>query len=65
MNAIATRFSSTGAAAELRRAKEAIGEDEDASDLMWGSQNGLGNLANGVPTFAVPSVPDVSSSGDS
>ncbi|GBE82129.1 proteasome component pts1 [Sparassis latifolia] len=60
MNTFANRFSSTGAVAELRRAKEILGEDEDVSESMWGSAAGFGNVANGVPTFSIPAVPDPS-----
>lgn len=59
MNSFVTRFSTSGPAAELRKAREAAGEDEDGSDVMWGSQAGFGSLANGAPTFTVPAVPDV------
>lgn len=60
MNAFANQFSFTGPSAQLRRAKEVLSEDEDFSEVMWGSQAGFGALAKGVPTFAIPSVPDVS-----
>lgn len=59
MNSFVNRFSSTGPAAELRKAKEVFGDDEELSDVMWGSQAGFGTLAKGVPTFSVPAVADV------
>lgn len=59
MNTFVDRFSSTGAAAEIRRARELTSEDEDLSDAMWGTEGGFGNIVKGVPKFAIPSVPDV------
>ena len=59
MNSFVTRFSTTGPAAELRKAKELLGEDGGDLDAMWGSQAGFGNLASGVPKFNIPAVPDV------
>ena len=59
MNSFADRFSTTGLAADLRRAKEAFGEDEELSEAMWGSDAGFGTLAKGVPAFSVPAVSDV------
>ena len=59
MNSLTERFATTGYAAELKRAKDILGEDEDGMDLMWGSQAGFGNLAGGVPKFNIPAVPDV------
>ncbi|EIN07174.1 N-terminal nucleophile aminohydrolase [Punctularia strigosozonata HHB-11173 SS5] len=58
MNTFVTRFSTSGAASELRRVKDTSAEDEDCSDVMWGSEAGFGNLARGVPNFSVPNVPD-------
>lgn len=60
MNSFATRFSTTGAEAEIRKAKEITGEDDDMSDAMWGSEAGLGGMVNGGLTFAMPAVHDVS-----
>ena len=57
MNSLASRFSSTGVEAELRRA-QALADDDEMTDAMWGSEAGLGTLASGH-AFAVPSVPDV------
>ena len=59
MNSLTERFATTGYAAELKRAKDVLGEEEDGMDLMWGSQAGFGNLANGVLKFNIPAVPDV------
>ncbi len=59
MNSFAERFSTTSAAAEIRKAKETFGDDEDGSEAMWGSEAGFGNLARGIPQFNVPDVPDV------
>ncbi|KZT09630.1 proteasome component pts1 [Laetiporus sulphureus 93-53] len=58
MNSFASRFSTIGPAVDLKRLKQATGNDEDVSDSMWGSEGGFVNLAKGVPTFSVPSVPD-------
>ncbi|PSR83067.1 hypothetical protein PHLCEN_2v5871 [Hermanssonia centrifuga] len=60
MNSFAERFSTTSAAAEIRKAKETFGDDEDGSEAMWGSEAGFGNLARGIPQFNVPDVPDPS-----
>lgn len=59
MNTFVERFSTTSAAAELRKAKQVLGDDEDGADAMWGSEAGFGNLASGVPTFNIPGVTDV------
>jgi 20S proteasome subunit beta 5 len=61
MNAFVSRFSTTGADAELRKVKEAAAEDGEFSDASWGSEAGFGTLAKGVPAFSVPAVHDVSS----
>ena len=58
MNSFVERFSLTSAAAEIRKAKEILG-DEDGAEAMWGSEAGFGNLASGVPRFNVPQVADV------
>ncbi|KAF8891282.1 N-terminal nucleophile aminohydrolase [Infundibulicybe gibba] len=60
MNTFASRFSTTGALSELRRAHAIAAEDEDFSDATWGSEAGFGSLAKGVPTFTVPAVADPS-----
>ena len=60
MNTFANRFSTTSVEAEIRKAKEIAGEEEDVSDAMWGSQAGFGGIAQGGHTFAVPAVQDVS-----
>ena len=59
MNSFLTRYSSTSPEADIRKAKELFGEDEDVSDVMWGSSGGFGSLASGVPMFKLPSVQDV------
>lgn len=59
MNSFLTRYSSTSPDAEIRKAKELYGDDEEISEMMWGSEGGFGNLAKGVPSFKVPAVADV------
>lgn len=54
MNSLVERFSTTGAAADIRRARQVLGEEEDGPDVM-----SFGNLASGVPKFHIPAVPDV------
>ncbi|CDO73558.1 hypothetical protein BN946_scf185014.g28 [Trametes cinnabarina] len=61
MNSFLTRYSSTTPEAYIRKAKELYGEDDDISEMIWGSAGGFGNLAKGVPTFKVPAVPDPTS----
>ncbi|KAI0723972.1 N-terminal nucleophile aminohydrolase [Cerioporus squamosus] len=61
MNSFLTRYSSTSPEADIRKAKELYGEDEDFSEVMWGSTGGFGNLASGVPMFKLPSVQDPAS----
>ena len=60
MNTFVTRFATTGANAELRKAKEVAAEDGEFSDVTWGSEAGFGTLAKGVPVFSMPAVHDVS-----
>lgn len=60
MNTFVNRYSTTGALAEIRNAKAVVDEDDDGSDYMWGSSAGFGSLANGVPSFSIPELPDVS-----
>ena len=60
MNSFLTRYSSTSPDADIRKAKELYGEDDDVSDMMWGSAGGFGNMASGVPMFKLPAVQDVS-----
>lgn len=57
MNSLASRFSSSGVEAEIRRA-QALADEDEMTDAMWGSEAGLGTLATGH-AFPVPSVPDV------
>lgn len=59
MNTLVTRFSTTGPAAELRKAKEVLGDDDEFSDAVWGSEAGFASLAHGVPNFSIPAVSDV------
>lgn len=59
MNSFLARYSSTAPEANIRKAKELFGDDDDVSSEMWGSAGGFGNLASGVPTFKLPSVQDV------
>lgn len=58
MNSFANRFSTTGALSELRKT-QALAEEDEYSDMTWGSEAGFGNIAKGVPSFAVPAVADV------
>ena len=61
MNSLVRQFDTSSAFSEIKRAKAIIEEDGDnMSDLMWGSYGGFGNLANGIPKFNIPAVPDVS-----
>ena len=59
MNSFVERFSATSSAAELRKAREIYGDDEDGAGVMWGSEAGFGNVASGVPRFNIPAVADV------
>lgn len=58
MNSLVSQFASSGHEVELRKARQAF-EDDDESLEMWGSQAGFGPLSKGIPSFSVPSVPDV------
>jgi 20S proteasome subunit beta 5 len=60
MNTFADRFSTTSGQSEIRRAQALAADEEDFSDSAWGSEAGFGNIAKGVPSFAIPAVPDVS-----
>ncbi|KAJ7172266.1 N-terminal nucleophile aminohydrolase [Mycena filopes] len=60
MNEFVTRFSTTSAQSEIRRAQALAADEEDFSDAAWGSEAGFGSLAKGVPTFSVPAVADPS-----
>ena len=57
MNSFVTRFT---ASKVLGGAHSSTVEDGEFSDASWGSAAGYGSLANGVPSFFVPDVPDVS-----
>jgi len=59
MNSFATKFSTTDADSEIRRAK-GIAEEDGLTDAMWGSQAGFGQLVHGH-AFNIPAVPDVRS----
>jgi 20S proteasome subunit beta 5 len=59
MNSLVNRFSTNGGSNQLLKAKTDTMEDDDASNIMWGSEAGFGNIAKGIPTFNVPAVPDV------
>jgi 20S proteasome subunit beta 5 len=59
MNTLAQRFSSTGPLAQLEKARREAQEDDDFSDLTWGSEAGFGNVAKGVPSFNIPALADV------
>lgn len=62
MNSLVQRFSTTATsplAALSKAAKVVNDEDDEFSDAAWGSEAGFGNIAKGVPSFAVPAVADV------
>lgn len=60
MNTFLERYSSTNAVSQLRRAQRLADEEDEFADAAWGSQAGYGQLMNGLPSFTVPNVPDVS-----
>lgn len=57
MNSFVSKFSTTDADSEIRRAK-GIAEEDGLTDAMWGSQAGYGQLVHGH-AFNIPAVPDV------
>ena len=57
MNSFVSKFSTTDADSEIRRAKD-IAEEDGLTDAMWGSQAGYGQLVHGH-AFNIPAVPDV------
>jgi hypothetical protein len=57
MNSFVSKFSTTDADSEIRRAKD-IAEGDGLTDAMWGSQAGYGQLVHGH-AFNIPAVPDV------
>lgn len=60
MNTFVNQFSTSSHVAQLKRAQKLIAaEDDECPDAAWGSQAGFGNMIKGIPTFTVPSVPDV------
>lgn len=58
MNTFVTKFSSSYATEELRKAQDELQEDS-SSIALWGSNAGFGNVSKGVPSFGLPSLPDV------
>ncbi|KAJ3541356.1 hypothetical protein NMY22_g3919 [Coprinellus aureogranulatus] len=61
MNSLVQRFSTTATspvAALSKAAKVVDDDDDDFTDAAWGSEAGFGNIAKGVPSFAVPAVAD-------
>jgi len=60
MNSFVERFSTINPISQLRRAQRLAEEDDQFSDVAWGSQAGFGNLSKGPPTFTIPDVLDVS-----
>lgn len=60
MNSLIQRYAGSGAVHIQKRNASIVDDDGDRSDAMWGSIAGYGSLAKGVPSFVVPSVPDVS-----
>ncbi|KIK31131.1 hypothetical protein PISMIDRAFT_73645, partial [Pisolithus microcarpus 441] len=59
MNSLIQRFAGPSSGIELwKRNAAAVDDDGELLDVMWSSGAGFGSLAKGVPTFAVPSVPD-------
>ena len=61
MNSLIQRYAGSSVASHIQKQNAFIvDDDDDCSDAMWGSVAGYGSLAKGVPTFVIPSVPDVS-----
>lgn len=61
MNTLIQRYATSGAVSHLQKRNASIvGDDEDCSDAMWGSLAGYASLTKGVPSFVIPSIPDVS-----
>lgn len=61
MNSLIQRYAGSGAVSHIQKRNASIvDDDDDCSDAMWGSVAGYGGLAKGVPSFVIPSVPDVS-----
>ena len=58
MNTFVNRFSSTRSTDELRKAQDEL-QEEGSSVALWGSNAGFGSLNKGIPTFNLPSLPDV------
>ncbi|KAF9246452.1 20S proteasome subunit [Melanogaster broomeanus] len=59
MNSLIQGYAGSSAASQIQKRNASIvDEDDEFSDVMWGSEAGFGSLAKGVPSFMVPSVPD-------
>ncbi|KAH9981345.1 N-terminal nucleophile aminohydrolase [Lactifluus volemus] len=58
MNSFVSKFSTTGAESEIKRAKD-LADEDGLSDALWGSQAGFGQIVQG-PAFNIPPVPDPS-----
>lgn len=57
MNSIVSRYASSSAITQRDLDSDDV---EDVGDAMWGSTGGFAIGAAGVPSFAIPRVPDVS-----
>ena len=60
MNTLVDRFAGSSMSNALKMKSTLSVDDEDFPDAAWGSEAGYGSVAKGVPSFMVPSVPDVS-----
>jgi hypothetical protein len=58
MNALVSRFSKPSYEDDRNTENDEFGSS-GADSAMWGSSAGFGNLSKGIPTFNLPSVPDV------
>lgn len=68
MNSLIQRYAGSSAVPHIQKRNASIvvdDNDTDCSDAMWGSLAGYGSLVKGVPSFVVPSVPDVSTGSQS
>lgn len=60
MNTFINRFAPSPSTVLFKKAAEVV-EDDDYSEMTWGSAAGFGNLGvSGIPKFTVPNLPDVS-----
>ena len=57
MNALVAKYLGSSHEDEIRKQYDEL--EADSSYAMWGSTAGFGNLSKGIPTFNLPSVPDV------